>query len=432
MPAHARRRFRRRLSSGLIGLLLASLLLPTTAGLALGADPEQAGRGEIVDTFQAAPTFSTSAVPNGVVGIKSSVGYEYDDGSTAIVGEILNRRSLRTIKVLVTVTYLNGSEDSIGTKSAYVYLDRTARGGVAPFVVFNQDGPAGTASYLVDASAGTATSSVAAGALDVNEAGSVPEEEFRYYEGTISNPNAFAVSTVTAMLIVYDDQGEVIESFPQELGAIAAGASVPYSIGVDIDFDADTGGATIMADGYRTGQASAYVTSWANYFDDLPLATFRRDIVWLAEERITTGCADGRYCPTTNVTRAQMAMFLDRAIDLPDTDEDYFTDDNGKTGEASINRLAASGITGGCTSTRFCPTNSVTRGQMAAFLDRALDLPNTTTDYFTDDETSTFEASINRLAAAGITGGCGGTKYCPTASVTRGQMAAFLRRAFEE
>jgi hypothetical protein len=33
------------------------------------------------------------------------------------------------------------------------------------------------------------------------------------------------------------------------------------------------------------------------------------------------------------------------------------------------------------------------------------------------------------MAAAGLTGGCGTRMYCPTASVTREQMAAFLRRA---
>jgi hypothetical protein len=432
MPDRARRRFRRRLSSGLIGLLLASLLLPATAGLALGADPDHAGRGEIVDTFEAAPTFGTTAVPNGVVGIKSSVGYEYDDGSTAIVGEILNRRSARTITVLVTVTYLDSSDVSIGSQSSYVYLDRTAQGGVAPFVVFNQDGPPGTASYLIDASAGTSTTVVAAGPLDIEQVESVPEEDFRYYEGTISNPNTFAVSTVTAMLTVYDDQGEVIEVFSQELGAIAAGAEVPYSIGVDIDFDAETAGVTVMADGYRSGQASAYVTSWANYFDDLPLETFRRDIVWLAEQRITTGCAAGRYCPSSNVTRAQMALFLDRALDLPPTTTNFFNDDNGVTGEASINRLAASGITGGCAPGKFCPTSGVKRDQMASFLARALELPAATTNYFTDDNGNTHEGNINRVRLANITGGCGGTKYCPTANVTRGQMAAFLRRGFEE
>ncbi|MDH4117739.1 MAG: S-layer homology domain-containing protein [Acidimicrobiia bacterium] len=36
-----------------------------------------------------------------------------------------------------------------------------------------------------------------------------------------------------------------------------------------------------------------------------------------------------------------------------------------------MNALAASGITTGCTSTAFCPNDVVTRGQMAAFLRRA-------------------------------------------------------------
>lgn len=74
----------------------------------------------------------------------------------------------------------------------------------------------------------------------------------------------------------------------------------------------------------------------------------------------------------------------------------------------------------------------VTREQMASFLARALSLPTTSTDRFTDDETSIHEASINRLAAAGITGGCTATTFCPRAQVTRGQMAAFLYRGLAE
>jgi hypothetical protein len=164
---------------------------------------------------------------------------------------------------------------------------------------------------------------------------------------------------------------------------------------------------------------------------DARFSTFNAAIQWVYAEGITAGCTIERYCPSDNVTRAQMAIFLDRALDLPSTTTDYFTDDNGKTGEASINRLKAAGITGGCTPTTFCPTANVTRGQMAAFLARAFALPPTTTDYFTDDETSSFEVSINRVAAAGITGGCGGTNYCPLDHVTRGQMAAFLQRALD-
>jgi len=167
-------------------------------------------------------------------------------------------------------------------------------------------------------------------------------------------------------------------------------------------------------------------------FSDIASSTFINDIHWLFYEGITGGCGSGQYCPKASVTRAQMAMFLDRAIGLPPTGTDFFTDDEGITGEASINRLAAADppITGGCTPTTFCPTSRVTREQMAMFLDRALDLDPTATDFFTDDEGRTGEAAINRLAAAGLTGGCGSGKYCPTASVTREQMAAFLRRAF--
>src|SRR5690606_34063208 len=51
-----------------------------------------------------------------------------------------------------------------------------------------------------------------------------------------------------------------------------------------------------------------------------------------------------------------------------------------------ITWLDGQGITAGCGGTRFCPDGLVTRGQMATFLVRALDLPNTGTDYFTDDE----------------------------------------------
>ena len=47
---------------------------------------------------------------------------------------------------------------------------------------------------------------------------------------------------------------------------------------------------------------------------------------------------------------------------------------------------------------------------------------------FTDDDTSIFEADIEWMAANGITSGCGTGLYCPDDNVTRGQMAAFMKR----
>jgi type VII secretion-associated serine protease mycosin len=164
-------------------------------------------------------------------------------------------------------------------------------------------------------------------------------------------------------------------------------------------------------------------------FGDVATSPFLADIIWLVDSGITSGCDVDRFCPKGSVTRGQMAAFLARAFALPGTSRDYFTDDDTSIFEGDINRLAAAAITGGCGGTRFCPASTVSRGQMAAFLVRAFDLPATTRDYFTDDETSIFEGDINRLAASGITGGCGGTSFCPGGVVTREQMAAFLHRA---
>jgi len=164
-------------------------------------------------------------------------------------------------------------------------------------------------------------------------------------------------------------------------------------------------------------------------------SVFETDIEWMAAEGITKGCnppTNDRYCPNSSVTRGQMAAFLDRALTLPATGTDFFTDDNGSTFEDNINRVAAAGITLGCGNGMYCPTNTVTRGQMAAFLARALSLTTQLDNPFTDDDGSIFEDDIERIAAAGITLGCGlpgNGLYCPTGLVTRGQMAAFLHRA---
>ena len=187
-----------------------------------------------------------------------------------------------------------------------------------------------------------------------------------------------------------------------------------------------------QADEYAnvSGHWATWISQLRGVFTDIGTSIFVNDIIWLYHSRITSGCSPTTYCPDAPVTRGQMAAFLDRALNLPATSTDYFTDDEGSLFETDINRLAAAGITSGCTATTYCPDANVTRGQMAAYLDRALNLASTTTDYFTDDEGSLFETDINRLAAAGITSGCTATTYCPDQLVTRGQMAAFLHRAF--
>ena len=121
-----------------------------------------------------------------------------------------------------------------------------------------------------------------------------------------------------------------------------------------------------------------------------------------------------------------------RALNLPDGAVNTFTDDDGSIFEADIAKIAEAGITKGCNAegTLFCPDDLVTRGQMAAFLVRALGYTdNGGGNLFTDDNGSIFEDDIDKLAAAGVTKGCGLNLFCPDDFVTRGQMAAFLHRA---
>jgi cysteine-rich repeat protein len=103
-----------------------------------------------------------------------------------------------------------------------------------------------------------------------------------------------------------------------------------------------------------------------------------------------------------------------------------------------IENLFHNGITGGCGGGNYCPTNPVTRAQMAVFLLKAKlgsahMPPPCTGTVFTDVPCTggAFDPWIEELAGLGITGGCGGGLYCPDGTVTRQQMAVFLLKAKE-
>ncbi|MEA2001882.1 MAG: S-layer homology domain-containing protein [Actinomycetota bacterium] len=112
----------------------------------------------------------------------------------------------------------------------------------------------------------------------------------------------------------------------------------------------------------------------------------------------------------------------------------FFTDDDGSVHLRAIEAIADEGITRGCnppTNDLYCPSAVVTREQMASFLVRALDLPDGSAT-FTDLGTSVHAADIGALATAGITRGCNpptNDLFCPQDPVTREQMASFLARA---
>ncbi len=186
------------------------------------------------------------------------------------------------------------------------------------------------------------------------------------------------------------------------------------------------------------GEEGADLPPGGSFFDD--------DEMWqegfieaLAATGITRGCnppLNDHFCPDDSVTRGQIASFLVRALDLPAaTVTNRFTDDDESPHEADIDALVEAGITKGCNppeNDQYCPDDSVTRGQMAAFLVRGFGYESQPeVDTFIDDDGSVFEADIEALAAAGITSGCGADSYCPWDPILRKNLAVFLGRALQ-
>jgi hypothetical protein len=180
-------------------------------------------------------------------------------------------------------------------------------------------------------------------------------------------------------------------------------------------------------------------------FSDVPFGAFGwQQIERIVRVGVTAGCATQptrQYCPGEPCTRAQMAAFLCRAkgwswldaspptfADVPRTNAFF----------GYVERLVARGVTAGCASVPqrlYCPNEPVTRGQMAAFLCRALGLPRywAPTPSFADVPLSDiFYGYVERIYLSGITAGCATAplRYCPNDPVKRDQMAVFLVRAF--
>ena len=202
-----------------------------------------------------------------------------------------------------------------------------------------------------------------------------------------------------------------------------------------------------------TGEAQVLPTEGLNAIHDIDWApaagpgtfadvtdtnVFFEDVEWLYREAITKGCnppLNDLYCVGDTTTRGQVAGFLARAFDLGGVPgSNRFGDDDDSVFERDIEAMAANGITLGCNppvNDRFCPLQTTTRGNIAAFMARALGLQPSNSDWFIDDDTSEFESEINAIADAAITRGCTPThdRFCPLDSLTRGQIAALLHRA---
>ena len=162
-----------------------------------------------------------------------------------------------------------------------------------------------------------------------------------------------------------------------------------------------------------------------------PVKTLAGDGVFVGTE-----CGTHMFCPSEPLLRWQMAVWIVRVLEgeepapidnhrFKDVDEDDWYGPH-------VERMYELNVTRGCgDGTGFCPDREVTRAQMAVFLTRAFNLPVGPQPGFVDVPVDAWYADqVSALAASGITKGCGdGSGFCPSRSTTRAQMATFLHRA---
>ncbi len=154
---------------------------------------------------------------------------------------------------------------------------------------------------------------------------------------------------------------------------------------------------------------------------------------------ITRGCnppLNTMYCPERSISKGELAAFLNRAFDFPSTSQDFYTDDTGSIFEDDINRIAAAGVVVTCGGAKlYCPAKPVLREEMASFLAQAFGYTKgANIDAFIDDNSSQYETAINLIAHVGVTKGCNppaNDEFCPKREVRRDEMASFFDRALD-
>jgi len=237
-----------------------------------------------------------------------------------------------------------------------------------------------------------------------------------------------ALPTISAPLSVPVGASGASASVPNHPGAtwawtLSGGVITAGQTTRQIVFDAASPGTTMVCTVVETsaGCSSPMATKniQVDFLDMPPSNTFHDYVNTVARNGVTAGCGGGNYCGTSSVTRAQMAVFLLKAEHgatfAPPSCAGVFLDVACPGGFAVdwIEQLFLEGVTGGCGSGNYCPTASVTRAQMAVFLLKAhlgsgYVPPPATGTVFSDVPANAFAADwIEDLYARGITGGCG-------------------------
>lgn len=168
-------------------------------------------------------------------------------------------------------------------------------------------------------------------------------------------------------------------------------------------------------------------TSTTQFGDVSSTSVHVTGILAVSAAGVTEPCGVARFCPSSEVTRADFVTMLGKSMKVSPATSSRFTDMSG-TAAGYAETLAADGVVSGTSATTFAPDRLLTREQLASMFAKALGLPPQASPF--EDVTSTHAGNVGAIAARGLVKGCGGDSFCPRDQVTRAQVATMLTKEF--
>ncbi|MFJ7738272.1 S-layer homology domain-containing protein [Lysinibacillus sp. NPDC097287] len=198
---------------------------------------------------------------------------------------------------------------------------------------------------------------------------------------------------------------------------------------------------TVDGDQYtiKTNGSDTFIITRSNTtFTDIQNDSHREYIEELAARNIIQNDGNGKFNPNQNITRAEFAVMMARALDIQPSTDTNFNDIRGKSYESEVQALYEAGIIQGVNSTTFNPNSTLTRQQAAMMVERMLDYVNVDTNVwespqFTDAHLIA-DSAINAVAlmqSLDIVSGKADGSFDPLGKLTRSQLAKILYKALQ-
>lgn len=182
-------------------------------------------------------------------------------------------------------------------------------------------------------------------------------------------------------------------------------------------------------------------SEFTKIFSDIVGHWAKKDIMEMVTKGVVEGMDADNFAPNKNITRAQFAALISRALDLKEgSGTNPFTDvKSGVWYEDTVKKAYAAGIISGMSKTKFAPDKSITREEMTTMLMRAKayasgvkvdSLASGSTSAFKDDSkiSSWAKKSVGFALKSGLMKGRTQTTFAPKASATRAESASVIKR----